>query len=62
MDIGALPPEIKSGRTYSGSGYESMPAAAAAGDGLAGDGGPPLMPVDPPSDAFALTRVNWLAG
>jgi hypothetical protein len=63
MDIGALPPEIRSGRMYSGPGYGSMPAAAAAWDGLAADGGPPLMPLDPPSsDAFALTRVNWRGG
>ena len=37
MDFGALPPEINSGRMYSGPGCESMLAAAAAWDGLAED-------------------------
>ena len=37
MDFGALPPEINSGRMYSGPGCESMLAAAAAWDGLADD-------------------------
>jgi PPE-repeat protein len=35
MDFGALPPEINSGRMYSGAGSGSMLAAAAAWDGLA---------------------------
>ena len=62
MDFGALPPEINSARMHSGPGCGSMPAAAAAWDGLTADGGPPLTPFDPPGDAFALTRVNQLAG
>ena len=37
MDFGALPPEINSGRMYSGPGCGSMLAAAAAWDGLAAD-------------------------
>ncbi|MEZ0365419.1 PPE family protein [Mycobacterium sp. pUA109] len=36
LDFGALPPEVNSGRMYSGSGAGSMMAAAAAWDGLAG--------------------------
>lgn len=35
LDFGALPPEINSGRIYSGPGSGSMTAAAAAWDGLA---------------------------
>jgi len=35
MDFGALPPELNSGRMYTGPGSESMLAAAAAWDGLA---------------------------
>jgi PPE-repeat protein len=37
MDFGALPPEINSGRMYSGPGCGSMLAGAAAWDGLAAD-------------------------
>jgi PPE-repeat protein len=37
MDFGALPPEINSGRMYSGPGCGSMLAAATAWDGLAED-------------------------
>src|ERR1700751_1734348 len=37
MDFGGLPPEINSGRMYSGPGCGSMLAAAAAWDGLAED-------------------------
>ncbi|HTQ16225.1 PPE family protein, partial [Mycobacterium sp.] len=37
MDFGALPPEINSARMYSGSGSDSMLAAAAAWDKLADD-------------------------
>lgn len=37
MDFGALPPEINSGRVYSGPGCGSMLAASAAWDGLATD-------------------------
>ncbi|OBH97711.1 PPE family protein [Mycobacterium sp. E2733] len=37
MDFGALPPEINSGRMYSGPGCGSMLAAAAAWEGLAAD-------------------------
>jgi PPE-repeat protein len=37
MDFGALPPEINSGRMYTGPGCGSMLAAAAAWDGLAAD-------------------------
>ncbi|HYY00504.1 MAG TPA: PPE family protein, partial [Mycobacterium sp.] len=37
MDFGALPPEINSGRMYSGPGCGLMLAAAAAWDGLADD-------------------------
>lgn len=37
MDFGALPPEINSGRMYSGPGCGSMLAASAAWDGLAAD-------------------------
>ncbi len=35
MDFGALPPEINSGRMYSGPGSGPMLAAAAAWDGVA---------------------------
>ena len=35
MDFGALPPEINSGRMYTGPGCGSTLAAAAAWDGLA---------------------------
>ena len=35
MDFGVLPPEINSGRMYSGPGSGPMLAAAAAWDGLA---------------------------
>lgn len=37
MDYGALPPEINSGRMYSGAGSGSMLTAAAAWDGLAAE-------------------------
>ncbi|OBJ06454.1 PPE family protein [Mycobacterium colombiense] len=37
MDFGALPPEINSGRMYSGPGCGSMLAASAAWDGLGAD-------------------------
>jgi PPE-repeat protein len=37
MDFGALPPEVNSGRMYSGPGCGSMLAAAAGWDGLAAD-------------------------
>jgi PPE-repeat protein len=37
MDFGALPPEINSGRMYSGPGSAPMMAAAAAWDGLAAE-------------------------
>ncbi|UQX13506.1 PPE family protein [Candidatus Mycobacterium methanotrophicum] len=37
MDFGALPPEITSGRMYSGAGSGSMLAAAVAWDGLAAE-------------------------
>jgi hypothetical protein len=37
MDFGALPPEINSGRMYTGPGRGSMLAASAAWDGLAAD-------------------------
>src|SRR5271156_1852386 len=37
MDFGALPPEINSARMYAGPGPESMLAAAAAWNGLAGE-------------------------
>jgi PPE-repeat protein len=37
MDFGALPPEINSGRMYTGAGCGSMLAAASAWDGLAAD-------------------------
>ena len=37
MDFGALPPEINSARMYAGPGSESMLAAAAAWNGLAGE-------------------------
>jgi PPE-repeat protein len=41
MGFGASPPEINSGRMYSGPGSGSMLAAAAASDWLAADCGPP---------------------
>src|SRR5262249_32339733 len=37
FDFGALPPEINSGRMYSGPGSGSMMAAASAWDGLAAE-------------------------
>jgi PPE-repeat protein len=43
MDFAALPPEINSGRTYTGP----QPCRP-----------PTLMPTDPPSDPLELTRVK----
>src|SRR5689334_9467869 len=40
MDFGGSLPEINCGRTYSGLGCGSMPAAAAAWGGLSADAGP----------------------
>jgi PPE-repeat protein len=76
MDFGALPPEINSGRMYSGPGCGSMLAAAAAWDELAADldstsasyqsvisdltGGPWLGPASVAMTAAAAPYVSWL--
>jgi PPE-repeat protein len=76
MDFGALPPEINSGRLYSGPGCGSMLAAAAAWDGLADDlystagsyqsviwdltGSTWLGPASVAMSAAATTYISWL--
>jgi PPE-repeat protein len=61
MAFGALPPEISSGHTYSGPAcaHEDVNPERIRSLGSPNpDGGPALMPSDPPGDAFELTRVN----
>jgi PPE-repeat protein len=76
MDFAALPPEINSGRMYSGPGSEPMLAAAAAWDGLADElhsaaasygseiasltAGPWLGPASASMAAAAAAQVEWL--
>lgn len=76
MDFGALPPEINSGRMYSGPGSGPMLAARAAWDGLADElrtaaaayeaeiarltDGPWLGPASASMAAAATAQVNWL--
>ena len=76
MDFAALPPEINSGRMYSGPGSGPMLAAAAAWDGLADElhsaatsygseiasltGGPWLGPASASMAAAAAAHVEWL--
>ncbi|MGH3553089.1 MAG: PPE family protein, partial [Mycobacterium sp.] len=77
MDFGALPPEINSGRMYSGPGSGPMLAAAAAWDGLAAELGfaaagygsviseltsaPWVGPASASMVAAAAPYVNWLS-
>jgi PPE-repeat protein len=77
MDFGILPPEINSGRMYSGPGSGPMLAAAAAWDGLVAElhsaaasyeyeiasltGGPWLGPASASMTAAARTQVEWLS-
>ncbi|SPX92810.1 PPE family protein [Mycobacterium xenopi] len=77
MDFGVLPPEINSGRMYSGPGPESMLAAAVAWDGLAAElrsasvsygsvlagltGGSWLGPASASMAAAVQPYVAWLA-
>jgi len=76
VDFAALPPEINSGRMYSGPGSGPMLAAAAAWDGLADElrtaaaayeaeiagltGGPWLGPTSVSMAAAATSHVEWL--
>jgi PPE-repeat protein len=76
MDFAALPPEINSGRMYSGPGSGPMLAAAAAWDGLADElhsaavsygseianliDGPWLGPASASMAAAATAQVEWL--
>ena len=76
MDFGALPPEINSGRMYSGPGSGPMLAAAAAWDGLADElhtaaaayeaeidsltDGPWLGPASASMATAATAQVDWL--
>jgi PPE-repeat protein len=77
MDFGALPPEINSGRMYSGPGSGPMLAAAAAWDGLADElhtaaaayeaeiagltDGPWLGPASASMATAATAQVDWLS-
>ncbi|EUA35424.1 PPE family protein [Mycobacterium xenopi 3993] len=77
LDFGVLPPEINSGRMYSGPGPESMLAAAVAWDGLAAElrsasvsygsvlagltGGSWLGPASASMAAAVQPYVAWLA-
>ena len=76
FDFGALPPEINSGRMYTGPGSGPMMAAAAAWDGLAAElatatsgynsviseltSGPWIGPSSQQMLAAALPYVSWL--
>jgi hypothetical protein len=62
MDFGLLPPEINSGRMYSGAGSGPMLAASAAWDGLAAElGSTALMLLYPSNGKFdgLRVRVQW---
>src|SRR5271168_4097758 len=77
MDFGALPPEINSARMYAGPGPESMLAAAAAWNGLAGElhsaaasygsviseltSGPWVGPSSSAMEAAAAPYVTWMS-
>src|SRR5271170_2021520 len=77
MDFGALPPEINSARMYAGPGPESMLAAAAAWNGLAGElhsaadsygsvieeltSGPWVGPSSTAMEAAAAPHVTWMS-
>ncbi|MGH3967558.1 MAG: PPE family protein, partial [Mycobacterium sp.] len=77
VDFGALPPEINSGRMYSGPGSGPMLAAAATWDGLAAElslaatgynsviteltGGPWVGPASMSMTAAAAPYVSWLS-
>jgi PPE-repeat protein len=77
MDFGALPPEINSARMYAGPGPESMLAAAAAWNGLAGElhsaaasygsviseltSGPWVGPSSTAMGAAAAPYVTWMS-
>jgi PPE-repeat protein len=78
MDFAAVPPEINSGRMYSGPGCAPLLAAAAAWDGLAAElhstaqsysyqvvgltGGPWLGPAATSMAAVVSAHVEWLTG
>jgi PPE-repeat protein len=77
MDFGALPPDINSARMYAGPGPESMLAAAAAWNGLAGElhsaaasygsviseltSGPWVGPSSTAMEAAAAPYVTWMS-
>jgi PPE-repeat protein len=78
FDFGALPPEINSGRMYSGPGSESMMVAASAWDELAAElgtaangygsvideltGGPWVGPSSASMVSAVVVYVSWLSG
>jgi PPE-repeat protein len=78
MDFGALPPEINSGRMYTGPGSAPMMAAAAAWDGLAAElssaatgytsviteltSSPWVGPASAAMVASATPYISWLSG
>ena len=77
FDFGALPPEINSGRMYSGPGSESMMVAATAWDQLAAElgtaasgyrsviaeltGGPWVGPSSASMMSSVVPYVSWLS-
>jgi PPE-repeat protein len=58
LDFGALPPEVNSGRMYTGAGAQPMLAAATAWDGLAGELGTAASGYS--STITELTSAPWV--